>query len=403
MKKKLFLIFCLSLCSLCFAQNGDEGKTEVFKDKWLGIEYQSLPSVTFDKAGMGISLSESSGTFKVWAVSENGLKKSLFSTSDGGKTSSFYLKVDKTAYKLNQSSAVSRQLRKTKDGAQLVYKVRKDAQVALNFSFGKTGATEIDDVIFLDAYVTNISEKEHYYDLKAIFDTMIGENTDIPFRTQINRVIDSEYLFSDSEIDAEKGLMFSDGRTSVEIPFFGKNLTRYETVLVGSLSSLEKKEWIPESVKFRGFNDFNSSMNTAVMLDWDGFYLSAGKTKKISMCFVFGQDGLIPCGKFFTDDYVPEKKSSAKINEKIEKKEPEKVDIPSDNIILKEKSEKAEEKRTVDFKVVQIYDYQLDPEYIQKLVNRINSMQSDSNNVNHDEIVRLNAELDAIFEKLGRR
>ena len=56
----------------------------------------------------------------------------------------------------------------------------------------------------------------------------------------------------------------------------------------------------------------------------------------------------------------------------------------------------------VEFIVPPIKDYQLDPEYIQQLIDKIDALQS-SKEVNKTEIMRLNAELDAILEKLRRQ
>ena len=66
------------------------------------------------------------------------------------------------------------------------------------------------------------------------------------------------------------------------------------------------------------------------------------------------------------------------------------------------KKENADKRTNVEFIVPPIRDYQLDPEYIQQLIDKIDSLQS-SKDVNKKEIMRLNAELDAILEKLRRQ
>ena len=43
---------------------------------------------------------------------------------------------------------------------------------------------------------------------------------------------------------------------------------------------------------------------------------------------------------------------------------------------------------------------QLTPEYIQNLIDRISAMEKDTSNVNQEELIQLNAELDAILNYL---
>ena len=56
----------------------------------------------------------------------------------------------------------------------------------------------------------------------------------------------------------------------------------------------------------------------------------------------------------------------------------------------------------MDFIIPPIKDYQLDPGYIQDLIDRIDALQS-SEHVDQKTISHLNAELDAILEKLRRQ
>ena len=47
-------------------------------------------------------------------------------------------------------------------------------------------------------------------------------------------------------------------------------------------------------------------------------------------------------------------------------------------------------------------DAQLDPEYIANLLNRVHSLEIESDGSNRDEIKKLNAELEAILKKIKR-
>ena len=73
------------------------------------------------------------------------------------------------------------------------------------------------------------------------------------------------------------------------------------------------------------------------------------------------------------------------------------------NIETVKKEELEVKKPEVDFIIPPVDDYQLNPEYIQNLINRINSLQSNPEFVDRNEIKQLNAELDAIMKKIRQR
>ena len=49
----------------------------------------------------------------------------------------------------------------------------------------------------------------------------------------------------------------------------------------------------------------------------------------------------------------------------------------------------------------EITDEKLNPDYIQKLLDKINDLEAGDESVNRTELIMLNAELDAILMKLG--
>ena len=77
--------------------------------------------------------------------------------------------------------------------------------------------------------------------------------------------------------------------------------------------------------------------------------------------------------------------------------------LPPEEPVKDNKAEVPVEKPDFEFIVPPVSDAQLDPEYVQDLIDRINSLQSDPDLVDHEEVSRLNAELDAILLKLRQR
>ena len=297
-------------------RNWDSLSKSCLHDNYLGIPYVEVPMRKLVCQSMGVAMYASSGSFSIYVRNEKKHKIPLLSSADGGKNSAMYLRIDETAYRLNSSNAFKKTVRRTKDSAQLCFSKRNSAQVVVDFRFEKTGIKRAEDAVVIDVRITNTSAKIHTYDFRTILDTALGENIDFPFKSGLGRPVSKEFIFWGRSIDAEKFLECSDGRTSIQIPFYGKNLTKMESVSVSSLSVLEGMGWGIESAKSRGFNDYNSSMNPAVMLDWTEFDLEPGKTQKITFCIVTGTDGYTPRAQFYTDGFVPEDARSAPARDK---------------------------------------------------------------------------------------
>ncbi len=136
--------------------------------------------------------------------------------------------------------------------------------------------------------------------------------------------------------------------------------------------------------KGRGFTNNRSYDNSAIMVKWPSFNAIVDAKTENTFYIAVASNGEAPRGLYYVDNI--------KLAESVAPVQPEETEQKGNR-----------DKRTdVDFIIPPIKDYQLDPGYIQDLIDRIDALQS-TDQVDQKTISRLNAELDAILEKLRRQ
>ncbi|MBR4599796.1 MAG: hypothetical protein IKO39_07095, partial [Treponema sp.] len=156
----------------------------------------------------------------------------------------------------------------------------------------------------------------------------------------------------------------------------------------GNIDELHRMDWDTGFRKGRGFSNIRGYDDSGIMLDWPDAILAPGQKTESVFYIAAASHEEFPRGLIYADNLLLPEEGSENEGEQ------EKAEVKS--------NENAEKRTDVEFIVPPIKDYQLDPEYIQQLIDKIDSLQS-SKDVNKKEIMRLNAELDAILEKLRRQ
>ena len=363
-------------------------------DSFLGVKYHTTDYYDFKKKFLRVELLGPKGNFNIFAQGDE-RETALLSLSDSFASSSFYVRIDKRDYRLNESNNIKREIRRLdKDsGAQLVYTVAKTVQVVVDFSLFPSREKYDEDIVRITAHVLNISGKKHKISLKLLLDTSCGEASDYHFTTAANTKIANECQFSAEEIKTERCVIVSDDETTFQILLDGPEISPVSSVTLGNVDALRKMTGTLNSVKGRSFTNMRAYGDSAVLIAWDTFTLIPSESQKISFLIAAATDGDEALGLHYIDGLeMPEDKKTSE-----DEATPAQ---PADSTLAEEQNP---DKRTdVDFVVPPIKDYQLDPEYIQRLIDRIDSLQS-SDNVNPVEVSHLNAELDAILEKLRQQ
>lgn len=439
MKRKfLFLIFAFAASFSVFSQksNSDAASSESknqtnlekkqlsaekkFRQKAVMDENLNLLYVKtsgYDLKRKSLRAALKNGSFNIFAKSDSGKETALFSSVNSSPVK-FFLKYDGSVYNLNENSDVQKQIRQTQSGAQVVYSLENFFQIAVDLSFVSTISGDDEDAVLLKIYSTNLSGKTRSFGLKTIFDTVLGENLPYHFSSADGRQISMETMLYSDELKNARYILSSDRKNSLQLMLYGKEIAPIKNVLVANPEILESMEWNASAKTERGFNSINLYNNSAVMISWrensvganstvsDDFYIFTATDGRECRGEYFISDGENPKNldkkdfgseKIFAENPVPKKSVSENSGKKTE---PQKV---VNQPAKPEKTAKSEKRTDVDFIVAPLDDYKLDTEYIQNLIDKIDSLQSDSQNVDKEEIERLNAELDAIFKVLRRQ
>ncbi|MCM1321113.1 MAG: hypothetical protein NC041_05025 [Bacteroides sp.] len=356
--KKKFLIF---VCALCVAAVFAADKEQIF-----GI-YK-------------IIMREPSGTFSLYAYdADAGKSVPLLSAIDNSSYTKFFLKYGKTVYALDQNSGVEITQKLTDSGVSVQYTVKDKAAVTFSMTFLSSAPDKEADIIQCVLSLRNISASGVSCALKGVFDTCLGELTSRHFSTASHVSLNNEHQFFSMAKD--KWVRTSNGSVSMQFILDGENISDIETVTVANRDILLSDTWMPPVVVGRRFNSLYSYNNSALSIHWKPQKLSPQQT--VSFCFYLSaavNEG-IPAdtaSPYFTGALV----SSASPKEAA----PAETDEFDDNDF------------SADYAV--ITKEQLDEKYIAALLERIRHLENDFESIDKNEIRRLNAELDAILEKV---
>ena len=357
-------------------------------DEYTNMLYMNVKKT--EMRGNFLSVSAADQTFNIYAKNGKGAEIPLLS-SVNDKPVKLFARVGKTVFDLNGSPAVKRQIRQTSDGAQLVFTAEKLFQTAVDLKFVSSKAGIDEDGVMISVYTTNLSGKDRNITLRMIFDTVLGENTPAHFTAYDGRKINNECRLTSDDLKKARYLLSSDGDASVQFMLSGNGISEIQNVTCGNPGILEKLEWDENINRRRSFNSIQSYNNSVVSVEWPEYFIEPKQTV-YSRFFIFASVDEENChGLFYTDGVQDDEKSEKRTVTK-SSLQPE-----ADTAAVNQNREK------VEFNVPQVKEYQLDPQYIQNLIDKIDSLQSDSKNVNKAEINRLNAELDAIFNTLRQQ
>ena len=354
-------------------------------DALLGVVYLPVSNYSVKDGNVLVSLRGGTGSFNVAAVPEKGSPVSVLSSADDSSTSYFSVLVDGYEYRLNHDAGVVPEVRQLEDCGQIAYTLEKRLQVVVSFTPLSSALDTPADMVRLMVYVTSLANKPQTVAVKALFDTVLGENTNYHFYTGGGLKIEGGKQFLATEMDAEKWIISTNGKTFVQFLLAGPTISPIEAVSIANRDDLYRARWIPIVSEAKGFNGVLAYNNSAIAVSWPQFELAPEKTEIITMYMVLSANGEEPQGQAFlsaqTVDTVTE--------------EPALVQETKTDFVVKNPN--------VEFVVPPITDRQLDPAYVQALINRINNLQSDPNLVDRTEVRRLNAELDAILEKIRQQ
>ncbi len=414
------------------------------KKNYTGWVSTSIRPITNEIGNIKINVRPKKGTFSIAAINENGKAIPVLSTANEYTTTSFYLKAGKKILKLCDDSNVSSAAKKTANGVSILYTIDKTATVQIDFICFSSVEGENEDSVKIVATVTSLAKKKQDYALKLILDTVLGETDRHHFYTSENAPVKGEVLYH--SMQDNKWIVSKNAKANLQIILDGEGITPVESVAIANYSTLDTKKWEADMTTFRSFDTVLSYNNSAVGIYWPAvklepeddmssiFYVSlaAGEKTPGGAAFIVAQSAEVeeeeasaqekPVTHEATETVKEEPKvqNIQAVKEEDVKTEPKKEE-PKKEEPKKEEPKVTEPKTTtpqtepeepkpqsvpaVEEKTPStdsgISLDKLSVDYIQQLLDRIESLEEDGSDTNKEEINALNAELDAILTILN--
>ena len=407
----LFVFSCASDDKLALVEvNGEEAKPKIeYTKDWVKKQNKNVDQSI---GSIRLRARKNIGTFNISIVDDMGKTIPCLSTSNEYITTSFYLKSGRRIIKLNEDSCVDSATRKLDNGMQVLYSIDELADVYITFEcICPNPDYKGFDSVKITAHVVNKGTKRADFQLKAIFDTVLGETDRHHFYDSNGQPVKNEVAYK--KITENDWFVSKNTNASMQFIFAGSEATVPEMVALANYATLDTKYWEPDMLSYRAFDTVLSYNNSAIGAIWKSKKLDPdnGFDNIFYICTAYGKDE--PQGKYLLknkgnaskpdteeddDDKVkqdsqkPGDKAAEKPVEKPAEEKPQSGVKPGDN----DDSQVAKPSETVTDKPAEKTEYS--KEYIQKLLDRIAALEDDGENVDNEELIRLNMELDQILK-----
>lgn len=330
------------------------------------------------------------GSFNIFVIDENNKEQSVFSTQNEFSASSFYLKCGKEIYKLNSASGVKTETLQTETGAVVKYTISNVAKVSIFFDFMKSAEQNDYDMIKISAEIENLGTRQKKFALKGVFDTVLGEKDLNHFFSSENKAINTEKLYR--TMKDERWFVSKNDKYSMQFLLDGVDITPVECVLLGNKTTFDSNAWIPNLKTEKSFDSFVSYNDSEVCIVWPEVSILPNEKDSFVFYIAFAANGEKPQGNYFIGD----KKEVVEVKKEKPVVKKEVVKVPEEENVKETKKEIP----NVKFDVATLSREKLSQEYVAGLMERIANLEDSGKNVDREELLMLNAELDAILEIL---
>ncbi len=357
-----------------------------FVDPYTGWTYTTEKRIDYTHGHILITLRGDQGSFGLYALSDNGRKTPLLNSYDFFGTSAFSLRIGRKEYKLNYEGGIESEARRTDSGVQMVYKIPGKAYFLVDFSFPEDGSdTALSDSIRVSLYTVNLGDSPQTFTVKGIFDTILGESSGKHFSTALVPVQNRQKQFHGMQND--RWIQSENGTAAIQFLFSGADISEPESVTLGAYDSLSQY-WVPDVHEAKSYNTVLVYNNSGIAVNWKTAYLMSSQMD-VKTFYITVAEGVNPV-------YVGNKPAGDELIASLESGKNLFPDCPQQ---ASDSADRKNEAVELSPAAQAITEEQLDPEYVQNLIDYIESIKSEED-IDQEEFNSLNAELDAIFEKM---
>lgn len=323
--------------------------------------------------------SRQSGAVLIYLV--NGKKVyPVVQTSEHGQSNYLSVFIDGKERRLNQNGHCSYHFEVDDDSVTETITLKGIAEVTAVYSLAKPeGADALTKTLDIRHTVKNLSDKKISLALKAVYNLCLGENRKAHFSTAVNREVSSEYCFEPSK--EECWIISSDGQNAVELELYGKGITAPKRVAAANKDVIDLSTLVTQFTPGNSFDSIMSYNDSALALFWEPVSLATDESKSYSYKMNFSVNDFQNSGK-----------------------EVSKTQVNQDGQSLDSASEGAEsDGDRIEATVDSVDPSKLNMEYVQQLINHINSLEQSDPSLNRLKIQQLQTEVDEVLQVLRSR
>ena len=361
------------------------------------------------------------GTYNISVLDDKAISYNVLETYDECTSSFFSLLIGTKEYKLSDKTGISVAARSTENGGQLLYSVQKLANVIVDFSCIKSEVQKAEDIVQVTVSVQNITKRLEAYGIKAVLDTVLGERFSAHFYDKEKLI---NYELQVKNFDDLKSISSKNSKAAMEVLFACADASLPEVFSLANKDVFTLPGWIPSCGDGKPFDSVFSYNNSAVGLNWSSVKVNPEESFSVKFYIALSTDGRPSPGEEFVKLYE-KKQEELKEAERLEQESKAEEAIQSKsnaennnvykNIVSSEsesvkkvpKPSVQSEKKTQNSSLPEekslkpVSKSQLDPVYIQKLIDKIEKLDPNST-LERSEFLLLNDELDSIIEALEK-
>ncbi len=367
------------------------------------------------------------GSYTLGVIQANGKTVPVLSTADEYTTNGFYLKIGRKIYSLCTDNSIKTTLSGKNEGVSIKYTISNTADVNVDFTSFSSKKNGPVDMLKVTATLTNNGKRAESFAFKAILDTVLGEKTGNHFYTSDGIVVRNELMYR--TLQNQKYFVSKNESAAMQMFFSGADCTVPDILAFANKTSFSKDRWEPSMLVEKAFDTVFSYNDSAVCSIWKPVTIAPGEKHKIVYYLAFAIEGMAPTGEAFIysknqraqADAAAGSSRSVEVISSYEGEKQEYVDefvpavsentaapvIPytpvNPNPAVPSSAGQTEYAPVIpdaDLNIKNMSKEQLTPEYIQALLDRIAALEEDSPTLNRQELLQLNAELDAILNYL---
>ena len=401
----------------------DENIKNDAKKGFIGWIDTGKKNPSYENGLVKITTNSKLGTFCIFAVDYSGKSYPVLSSLNEYTSSSFYLKTGRKIFKLSANDKVKTGITELENGIKIIYSINDVATIFVEITAFSSASGKNTDTLKFNITVKNTGKRSESFALKAVLDTILGENDRFHFYNSKGNPVKNEALFRSMEED--KWFLSKNEKAAMQILLDGGDITSPEIVSLVNYKKLENSKWLPTEQYYGAFDTVLSYNNSAVAIVWPDQTLSPEGSSTTTFYISVALDGMIPNGYKYVygiktpesekkpEISVPDKKDNnlTKVDFTAESeeisKEPEEIDskvddnnVVTDSVQTEMVTPEEISIPNIEFNVENISKDHLTTEYIQSLIDRIAELEKAGSSANRGEILQLNAELDAILSIL---